>query len=563
MFVSFRDFHSILKNSLLVQASVLCALTTTACKDESLVPVERIMSGVYNYGTVDARFCLSTPTPAHQKLKYLFVVDHSASNKPGVTIDLTDVQNTDPTGGRRYGPMINFVKNLNPDPNTSTSFGIIDFNDTATQPTGLNGFEPDLTTFVNIATTDWIGGGTANSPSPADSGFTNYQAALSLAQQVIAKDAQAESVLQSKPIVSVVYQIVFVSDGAPTILATGGSTLYTQQFTADLQPVISKIMDLKNNPTLSPFIAGISLNTAYYFNTAQAPNANAVTLLQQMANAGSGLFIQFASGQQILYQQFAPPSRNVLNELADVFVENENGVWWDNGQFMLDSDGDGLPDLIEQQFGSNPNLKDSDGNGVSDLVEYRTKGHPCNSATCAPSGRDTYAICAGFSPTKDASGNVSFASSANDGLNDCEKYLLSGNPQSFNSNGDLIPDFFSLKNTIPIQPGNSNVALADPFGDGITNYDKVKLGLPIQVSNKQLSAFDARTSTLVTESSTGGINCYHLTVENVALASPQDKIKVYVVQNNSLIQNKAFLMTAEKTMNDQGRTANFVAGDFK
>lgn len=365
-------------------------LVLVSCK-ETLDPLEVASSGIYNYADVDAHFCTSAPAPAQQKLKYMFIVDHSASNKPGVTQDTTDVQNTDADGSRRYGPMISFVNNLTVDAKTTPYFGLISFNDTAIQATGLAGFTSDLTSFVQIAKNDWIGGGTAALPSPQDSGFTNYQSALNLAYQLIKQDAQSEAAVQNGAIVTSVYQIIFVSDGVPTILASG-STLYTQQFTTDLQPVISDLLALKSNVTLGPYIANVSLNTAYYFNTTDGANASAVSLLQKMADAGNGLFEQFGTGQQILYQAFAPASRSVINNLLDVYVENENAVWWDNGAFMLDSDGDGLPDAIEIQFGSDRFTADSDGNGVSDLVEYRTKGKPCNGVNCAVADRDPYAM---------------------------------------------------------------------------------------------------------------------------------------------------------------------------
>ena len=532
------------------------------CK-ETLDPLEEASTGVYSYGTVDAHFCTSIPAPAQQKLKYLFIMDHSASNKPIATLDTSDVQNTDPDGARRYGPMINFVNTLSVDANTTPYYAMIDFNDTASQPAGLNGFSSDTAAFVAAATTDWIGTGTALLPSPVDSVFTNYQDALNLAYQLIQEDAESEAAVQNNSsVVTSIYQIIFVTDGAP-VIETNSTTLYTQVFSTDIQPVITTILALKTDPIVGPYISNISLNTAYYFLLG-SPNAGAVTLLGQMAATGNGLFEQFATGQQILYQAFAPANRAIVNDLADVFVENENGVWWDNGQFMLDTDGDGLPDAIEAQLGSNPNLKDSDGNGVSDLVEYRTKGTVCNSPNCAQAGRDAYSMCAGYSPTTDANNNVTFQSSANDGLNDCEKFLLNASTQSFNGNGDLIPDLLAFKNTLSIQTADGAVALADPFGDGITNYNKLKMGLPIQISKKQVpSSYQTRITSLTVDSvDNTGVTCYHYVVNGIALSGPTNTMKVYVVQNSSMIQNKTVLMTAEKSLGS-GLISSFAATDFK
>ncbi|MGZ3744208.1 MAG: hypothetical protein ACXVBQ_10130 [Pseudobdellovibrionaceae bacterium] len=555
------DTHQLSQNKTVVIVALSLLLLVSACK-ETLQPLDIASSGIYNYADVDARFCTSAPAPAQQKLKYMFIIDHSASNKPGVTQDASDVQNTDADGSRRYGPMINFINNLVVDAQTTPYFGLISFNDTAAQAAGLNGFTSDLAAFVQTAKTDWVGGGTAMLPSPQDSGFTNYQAALNLAFQLIKQDAQMEAAVQTGAIITSVYQIVFVSDGVPTIL-NSGSTLYTQQFTTDLQPVIQNLLALKTNVTLAPYIANVSLNTAYYFNTADGANAAAITLLQKMADTGNGLFEQFGTGQQILYQAFAPASRSVVNNLVDVFVENENAVWWDNGAFMLDSDGDGLPDAIEMQFGSDRFVADTDGNGVSDLVEYRTKGKPCNGEACAAAARDPYAMCAGYSPTTDTNGRVTFASSSNDGLNDCEKFLLNGNTQSFNSNGNIIPDLLAFKNTLSIQKADASVALADPFGDGIINYQKLKLGYPIQVSTKAVDYFEPRITNLTIDSKTAdGVTCYHYTVGGVAISNNENKIKVYVVQNSSLIQDKPFLMSAEASL-DGNLKANFSPGDFK
>lgn len=543
---------------------MLLTMLISACGKEKLTPLNTALDQVMGYGNVDAHFCTSPPSPAKQYLKYLFIVDHSQSNQPGFPNPLTpnDISNTDPNGARRYGPMVNFVQNLNPDPNNITSFGLIDFADQATQPGNLNnlqGFDSDAADFVQIAKTDWIGGGSVNNPVPTDGGFTNYQGALQLAYQLIHDDANTEAALKSS--ITTSYVIIFVSDGVPTVASSSGANqVYTQTFNDDISPVINNLMNLKNDPTLGSFIGNITLNTAYYFNSTS--DASALSLLQQMASAGNGTFIQFGSGQNILYQQFAPPSRQVVNQLADVFVQNENAVWWDDGRFLADSDGDGLPDLIEMQMGSDPHKRDSDGNGVSDLVEYRTKGKPCNDATCQAANRDPYAICSGYSPITGADGSVSFSYSAGDGMNDCEKFVTGGTVANFNTNSDLIPDQYAYFNALPILPGTANTAFADPFGDGVSNYSKLKLGLPISVSKNSLLNVRSRSTNLVVESQPSpDVTCYHLTVNNVALSATDNTIKIMIVQNGSTLQDKPFLMVSEKSMG-LSAAVSFQASDF-
>ena len=530
------------------------------CSKRNLQPLNRALSSVMAYGSVDAHFCTSAPAPAAENVKYLFILDHSASNQPGFPLVSGDVSDTDSMGSRRYGPMINFIQNLTPEPNVSTSFALVDFNDTAYQPGTLTGFDSSASNFISTAQTDWIGSGTAASPAPYDKGFTNYQAALQMAQQLIQTDLQTQSLLAQSPVVQNQYHIVFVSDGVPTVSTTSGGT-YTQTFSGDIEPIISAIMNLKSNPTYGPYIGGITLNTAYYFNTVQLPAAEA--LLQQMAQTGNGQYLQFAAGQNILYQQFAPPVLSIQNKLMDVFVANENGSWWSNGQFMQNSAGDGLPDAIKEQMGANPLLKDSDGNGVSDFVEYMLNGKPCQDPQCSPSGRNAYSVCAGIPHTTDANGNITYSSSSNDGLNDCEKFLLGANASTFNTNGDLIPDLFALQSGLPIMPGSASQAFADPFGDGLTNYAKLKLGLPLAVSDKSLVDFNQRQTTLVPEqSSSPDVDCYHLTVNNVALSALNNTIRVMVVQNSAAAQSKPFMTSAERQIDPSSLSVSFTSGDF-
>ncbi|PWU15570.1 MAG: hypothetical protein C5B49_11625 [Bdellovibrio sp.] len=555
-----------MKNSgrtLLVGLSVAPLLL--ACNSEKLKPIDPALLQVVGYGKVDAHFCTSPRQPAKQNLKYVFILDHSQSNQATIPNPLTpnDVNNTDPAGSRRFGPLVNFISNLVPDPNTILSYALIDFNDTAWQPQNSSGFLADGTAFVSLVTKDWIGSGTAANPAPNDAGFTNYEDALKLAQQLIQKDAQLSALLPDNPPITTVYEIIFVSDGVPTIATPSSSNAtYTQTFTTDIGPVIQSIMNLKYDPNFGKAIASITLNAAYYSNG--QPLVAAQSLLQQMAQAGNGEFLSFATGENILYQQFAPPPRDLLNLLTDVFVENVNGVWWDDGRFMLDSDGDGLPDEIERQLGSNPNAVDSDGNGVSDLVEYRTKGVACKDPQCSVAGRDPYAICAGFVTGTNPDGSVQFSSSTNDGLNDCEKYVLGLSRNSYNTNGDLIPDQFALKASIPVTPGSANAAFSDPFNDGVSNYNKLKLGLPVQVSKNSLVDFNSRSTSLEVESTPSpDVTCYHLQVDKVALALTTSLIRIHLIQNGAAAQDKPVLLRAEANVDPNSMTANFAPGDFK
>jgi hypothetical protein len=544
---------------------VAIMIALVGCTAQELVPLGRNTFTQLEYINIDAQFCTSPREVGKQKVKYVFILDHSQSNQPGFPNPLTpdDVSSTDPTGSRRYGPLVQFVSNLIPDPNNLTSFALIDFDDTAYQPQSMSGFDSSAVDFVTTyATPDWIGRGTALAPNPIDQGFTNYQSALQMAYNLISTDAQNEALTQSSPVVSVTYQLIFVTDGVPTVATAPGSPspTYTQTFLGDLSPIISSIIALKTDPLLAPYIGGISLNTVYYFPV--AANVAAETLLGQMSNAGNGQFMEFNSAQSIAYQAFAPAIRNIKYNLADFWVENENVVGSDTGELVLDSDGDGIPDSVETALGSNPYSADSDGNGVSDLVEYRTKGAPCNDANCDPAHRDDYAICDGFSPSTDANGKVTFPSSSNDGLNDCEKFVLGADRTTFDSNNDFIPDFLSFKNSVPFISGTHGAFLS-PFGDSINNYTKLKLGYPTNVSKQNLLNFQPRVNALSHVASTTADNeCYHLTSQSVAVLQAGNSIKLSLIQNNSVIDNKTIMSTAAKVWNGKDSTIYYYNTDF-
>ena len=368
------------------------ALVLVGCAQEELVPLEQA-SRASAYVDLKAQFCVDAPTPSFQKMRYLFITDHSSSNKPGFPDELTpeDVTNMDPEGRRRYGPLADFIRNLEEDPFQLNAYALVTFNSTA-RPRG-GGFESDSDKFMQTVVNTWIGDGDATYPSPVDSGFTNYQAALEQARELIRNDAEIEAVVGDTSI-KTVYNVILVTDGVPTVARNGGS--YTQDFDIDLLPVIQAIMDVQDDPNYSKFISHITLNTAYYFG--DTPSSEAISLLGKIADAGNGRYLQFGSGRNVLYQQFTPPHRLIKNQLVDVLVDNLNSRWWIDGTFRSDRDGDGLPDFVEIEMGSDPLKADSDGNGVSDFVEYKLRGVPCAGESCEAELAAPYAMCDGLDP---------------------------------------------------------------------------------------------------------------------------------------------------------------------
>ncbi len=546
------------------------AAATTACSREVLDPIVKQYSSVLGYVAVDAKFCVSPPVLSRQKIKYLFVLDKSDSNQPAFTVVPGDVNNTDPSGNRRYGPLLQFLTDLPVDPNQTSYFSLVNFNDIAYDAAGgpFSGtvfapFDPDKAAFEATIRNQWRGSGTMATPQPVDRGYTNYVSALTAVRNAIRNDAQLESGSLVQPPVTSAYRIIFVSDGIPKVPSTApGGGLYQQAFTTDIEPIINQILSLKDDPTLNRYIGDIVLNTAYYFNDTQV--AGAQILLQQMADAGNGQFMMFGAGENILYGAFAPPIRNVRRVLTDVFVENRNAIWWDDGRLMLDVDSDGMPEEIEDRFGSNPRMVDSDGNGVSDLVEYRLKGRPCEGgAGCPAATRNLYSVCDGFSPQTDAAGRVTFGDQDKDGLNDCEEFILKSDRTKFDSNSDFIPDEYAFRASVPFIAG-TNGAYAMPAGDGITNYLKLKMGLPVQVDRAKVLDYRTRVTELFRERTTDLTDeCFHLKVDPVAFLGPNNILRLYLVENSAVIDDKPSLRVAERVIDLRERVIRFTDGDFR
>jgi hypothetical protein len=538
---------------------IIFMLLSNCAKKEELIPLVNFEK--LNYVNVNASFCTSPPKPNKQKIKYIFILDHSASNQPGIPLFDSDVQSTDPSGSRRYGPMVNFVNNLADDPNNIITYNLINFNDAFYQPPGLNlsAVEADAEEFASIITSDWMGTSTDPfMPRPVDHGFTNYESALAAAKALILSDARIESASPDRPIVKSSYKIIFASDGIPRV-----STTEVQQFDPRIATIVEEIVGIQDNPALTPFIASISLNTVYYFTDSATDTPEAEDILKEMADAGNGQFNKFGGNQSILYQIFAPTSRNLKNLFVDVFIENENVVWWEDGTIRQNNPGDGLPDAIKRQSGIKEVLRDSDFNGVSDLVEYRTKGRACNGDNCQSIQQDPYAICDGFDPQSSADGGRQYRSTAKDGFNDCEKFVLGASLDSFNSNGDFIPDFIKFKNQLPFVPGTRG-SFANPFNDGFDNYSKIKKGLPISIAaNKVFSSYKTRRHRLApVESSDPSVDCYNLSVEDVATLSPYDVIRVWLVQNSAIVDDNPFVQIAEKPLLGS-QQIGFSAEDFQ
>lgn len=104
----------------------------------------------------------------------------------------------------------------------------------------------------------------------------------------------------------------------------------------------------------------------------------------------------------------------------------------------IDSDGDGLSDWKEKSLGTDPNKADSDDDGVSDYDEYVNLGNPAGAGDLDSDG---------------------------DGLSDKQELDLGSNPYSADTNQDGINDAEAQKQNISLIDN-------DLDKDGITNFEE-------------------------------------------------------------------------------------------
>ncbi len=578
--------------SLLALSAVGLVAYTNCSKSPALTPLNSVNLASAPVQSVQVNFC--EPPPVQQKLniKTLIVLDHSGSNtqnykmksdgsgEPDLstgTVVISPQYATDPRGLLRYGSptatgsLLNYLAGLpaNDPANPNRFFALVDFSDNAVSyPAGGSGFTSDIQSFSNYVSQD---AGSASGGAPNDQGGTSYITALNMAYNIVNNDLQQEKACELLPTSSAPtaacprpgvltassYVVLFMSDGSPIIklglAQTSTGAIVQQPLTSAQCPYPNQLIDgiICKESTQSilglvgsisalaadkQHVAGVNMFTVYYYVPGNVDQASA-TLLGQMATTGNGVAYNALSGTSLNYSQFQPPQKQVQYSLADIFVTNTSGTWWNDGKFHADSDGDGLPDDIEKQWGSDPFNPMTQGNGVSDLVRYRlTQGAPCVSLASNGICTDTptnykAAACAGIPTSADLArpGAILFRASDPSGLNDCEKVLMNdsaglGTPDS---NQDSVPDFLEFKNNIPFQAGTS-VAVNSPQLDGYSLYNKIKFNLPTQTSVANSPNLLPATYDLVQTSSQNLQNCYRLTVNGLPIVTATDKVRVDV-----------------------------------
>lgn len=502
------------------------------CSDVRLVNGE---FALYKSTAAGINFCTTKSDTITSNLKFIFVVDRSGSNQNRYTTTppYTPLPATDPNGTTRFGAITTFVQNFQSDPNIYWS--MVSF------ASGYEGGNSKPWTNNKSDFLNFVADQQARTQS-IDGGDTNYLAVLNQVNTMISNDVQAAQ--STTPVVSSQYVVFFVSDGAPLV----NNVL---QNSNSITAAIQALGTIATNNKL--YVEGIQLNTGYY--TTPPADTQASQTLQGMALTGGGNFLQFSGGQQIDFSRYAIPVRVQKFVLKDLWVVNENTIWY-NQYNKIDSDGDGLPDDLEIQLGSDPFNPDSDGNGVSDGVEYRISGKPCKDATCSKSGADPYTSCQDL---QQPNGPTLYKDTDGDYLNDCEERLLGSDPQNFDSNGDYIPDDMAFRFNVALI-GPSNVTTLDPDNDGVSNYQELKLNTPLYYDNRQVPGLQMMSLVGQKVSSNLTQDCFNYNATNITTRSNNDLIRIYLLQDTQALSPHPIMRVAN--LRAQGGAVSAQDSDF-
>ncbi len=312
------------------------------------------------------------------------------------------------------------------------------------------------------------------------------------------------------------YEVVFVSDGMPfpdncrgeanspsaavaaAVRIAGLGLLHDVQVRLHTAFASTPAMFTSGND-VDTCTASDPYETRYNDSLGQETRA----LLQDMAAAGGGTFVQFQSGDAINLLQFDLADARRFYALSSFVASNINARP-EGGQSVADSDGDGLTDAQEALLGSDPELSDSDGDGFNDGLEWRLR----------VSGLDL------LDPTDARCPDYERVDTDGDGLLDCEEGVLGSSRRRFDSDADGVPDSLEIAYSAdPRSPSPLRDMQIDTDGDGGTDADELRWHTDPKVPDNSAWAKLAYQYTLDEVLGAEGPACYRFGVSGIELAS--------------------------------------------
>jgi hypothetical protein len=319
-----------------------------------------------------------------------------------------------------------------------------------------------------------------------------------------ATDQIKTDVLQNRSAEVTRYNIFVVVSGLPNV-DDDSHTLHSRENPTNILTQVDRLIQLKNSFS----IFDISLNIILVAELEDDID-DAINLYSEIVSKTGGVF-------DVVYPNEAGTDASInLNHFSffntliptmipeQVILFNRNVRLDGSGarsELVLDSDGDGISDVEEDELGTNPRAWDSDGDSIGDRLEQLMNTDPLVEDH----------ICL----TEDL-GDLD-----QDGLSDCEEYKLGLNPLRFDSDGDDIPDLAEvLFRTNPLLKD----ALDDDDRDGLSNLQEIKQGLdPVNPTDEgDVSLFGYVYEVEIEDRPIEKIKCLEIKVKNVILLPTLD-----------------------------------------
>ncbi len=491
----------------LLSSSLWAALLALSCTDAGLQPQGGDIVYVDDKLSITGHWCSSQPDEVAFPVKLLIVIDQSAS------LQCTDAGNNRLTALSQAGSSLDALPNV--------EFGVVGFSSWSR----ITEFTPDWSVAADALAPEGDAGGPA----------TDYQGALATTLSMLEQD-----MLDAGPaeVARTRYIVLFMSDGIPEPRCNAGcddgdeppDSLYgVCNYTGEIDEedyvdmhtqcpdynqedqILQKVADIM---ALGDFygVGDISFNTVLLFaDEAEVeevcPGAaedfgyvrdEALPLMQAMATDGNGTFRDVNISTDIDFLDLDYESLQAPYDGNEFFVLNTNTVPSENGPAM-DSDGDGVPDSVEFDAGTDRLNRDTDGDHFSDLFEllYEHQGFD-------PLDADVPG--AGCSSTSDRDG---------DGLLACEEDFIDTDDTLPDTDGDRIPDGVELR--LGIDPTVHDVQVDHDF-DGRLSGTEVRAGTHPQLYDEEDALLNqVRYSIDPGARGRDGSRCYGFVFENITL----------------------------------------------
>ena len=248
-----------------------------------------------------------------------------------------------------------------------------------------------------------------------------------------------------------------------------------------------------------------------------AAKAIASWTLKEMARRGNdGIYQEFLDGDVAQMSLGALDYSSLASQfvMKTLIVENARSAPGVDGP-QVDSDGDGLPDEVDNTFtsGTNSFVADSDGDCLDDRFETIRSGE----GFIAGNQKDVR----GCDPDSPLTLGCSCVDTDGDGLSQYAEAYLGSRAGMVDSDGDGIPDGLEARYGLGLKMRAA--AGIDTDGDGIPDLEEIRAGSdPTRQDRANYQRFGHQYEVRAETQANGSI-CYDFTVTNLHLVTPPSR----------------------------------------